>query len=136
MAITFSFKFRTPLRAVYLATRAAGGLTAAAIPNSGGASPDLLTDIPDDKSPLAQLVRTAVANNTAAQALLQESGTARISVMPKSGAGTNWAIRGVEGGGRPSVTVEYDATNGVDGNDAYVEIQFVPALQRSRGPVG
>ncbi len=133
MAISFLFVNKTRSRVRYLATRIVGGGTTGTIPNSGGATPDLITDLPDNGSPMAKTVRKAAANLAAAQLILEQSGNVRVTVTPRNG-GAVWVVRADVANAKPTVTVEY--TGGADGNDAYVDIEYHMQLRDSQGSVG
>jgi hypothetical protein len=67
MGLTFTFVGYTPNRAVYKITSISGG--SATLPNQGGTTPDLSTDIPAN-TPIGAYLRTAIATAAAGQNLI------------------------------------------------------------------
>lgn len=67
MALTFTFVGYTPNRAVYKITSISGG--GGTLPNQGGTTPDLSTDIPATV-PIGAYLRTAIATAAAGQNLI------------------------------------------------------------------
>jgi hypothetical protein len=78
MALTLTFVGYTPNRAIYQITSNSGG--SGTLPNQGGATPDLSTDIPAG-TPLGDYLRHAVANDAAAKSALQLTTRAKVAVQ-------------------------------------------------------
>ncbi len=138
MGVTFVLVENTSYRLRYLATSDSEGGTGT-IPNDGGASPDLLTDLANDPSgPLRAIVRArldgigivaagALSQGQARAALNSDNSTnigndyvprAILRVIPRSGVGT-WSVdANVDGQGDPVVAVISSAAVGT----AYVDI--------------
>ncbi len=142
MAVTFALVENTPYRLRYLATSdTQGGIQGGTgtIPNDGGATPDLLTDLANDPSgPLRAIVRARLdgigtvaagaLTQAQARAALNSDGTVSIGndlvprailrVISRSGSAV-WAIdANVDGQGDPVVDVIATAAVGT----AYVDI--------------
>lgn len=146
MAVTFVLVENTAYRLRYLATSDSEGGTGT-IPNDGGATPDLRTDLATDPSgPLRAIVRarldgigTVVAGpltQAQARAALNSDNTASIgndyvprailTVKPRTGTGV-WSIdANVDGDGDPVVAV---TSSGVAGT-AYVDIHARHSIDR------
>ena len=138
MAVTVALVESTPFRLRYLATCDGTGATAT-IPNDGGATPDLLTDLANDPSgPLRAIVRARLdgigtvaagaLSQGQARAILNSDNTtsvgndyvprAILSVTIRTGAGV-WSVdANVDGGGDPVVAVTSSSVAGT----AYVDI--------------
>jgi hypothetical protein len=140
MAITFTLVESTPYRLRYLAVNASPFGTTATIPNDGGATPDLRTDLANDPSgPLRAIVRAGVdgIGTVAAGALTQaqaraimnsdNTGSVGNDLVPRAittvtPRGTTPVVFGVDinvdGQADPVVIVTSSAATG----EAYVDI--------------
>lgn len=148
MAITFALVENTPYRLRYLATNSGSPLGGTAqIPNDGGATPDLLTDLATDPSgPLRAIVRARLdgigtlaagaLSQAQARAAMNSDNTANIgndyvpraitTVMPRSGTAT-WVVDiNVDGQGDPVVEVVSTAAAGT----AYIDIHARHSIDR------
>lgn len=140
MSITFALVESTPYRQRYLATNSGSPLGGTAqIPNDGGATPDLTTDLANDPSgPLRAIIRArtfgigivaaGALTQAQARAIMNSDNTANVgndlvpraitTVMPRSGTAT-WNVDiNVDGQGDPVVEVVSTAAAGT----AYVDI--------------
>lgn len=138
MAITFTLVHSSTNRLRYLAVNSGSPLGGtASIPNDGGATPDLLTDVV--AGPIRAVVRARLdgigtvaagaLSQAQARAAMNEDGTVsignvlvprtRTTVTPRSGTSA-WVVDvNVDGAGDPVVAVTSTAAAG----DAYIDIQ-------------
>lgn len=147
MAITFALVYASPRHLRYLATNSGSPLGGTqSIPNDGGATPDLLTDINTQASGSLQKIITARTNGIGtvvagaltqaqARAIMNADATVNVgnalvpravtTVSPRSGTAT-WVIDiNVDGQGDPVVAVTSSAAAG----DAYVDIQALHSIR-------
>lgn len=147
MAITFSLVYASPRHLRYLATNSGSPLGGTqAIPNDGGATPDLTTDISTQASGNLKAIITARVNGigtVAAGALTQAQARAIfmadgstsvggvavpravVTVQPRSGTAT-WVVdANVDGQGDPVIEVTSSAAAGT----AYVDFQALHSIR-------
>jgi len=89
MAVIFALTASTPNRLRYTATTAPGGIQAGIIPNAGGASPDITTDLLAAAAVsgtivarFLELMTTPVADIAAAVAVLIEGAEIACAITP------------------------------------------------------
>lgn len=128
MAITFSFVGATPNRAVYKLTSLSGG--DGTLPNAGGATPDLSTDIPAG-TPLGDYLRQTVANSAAAVNLLQNTTRAQVTVQSSLVAEPGYfTVQAVQDEGSELPALEVHAEPQTTDSEAFLTIELFHSIAK------
>lgn len=123
MAVTITFLSATQYHAFYLVQHDGAAGDTATITNSGGATPDMLTDIDADSS-IGQMVGTAVTNDVGAEALLRYAVPGTMSFVGPGTAFTagQWGARVFHNAGKAEISCR---------GEAGVQSDIILCLQRN-----
>lgn len=113
MTVTITFLHSTRNHMVYSAVHDGGGGDVDTITNSGAGTPDFQTDIlfaPPDSSinqgPLKPMFDTVVADDAAAQRLLQQLDPGIVTLVPNSTAApSGWSASAAEAANRATLVI-------------------------------
>jgi len=136
MSITVDLVFASKYRLRYRITRGPGGIAGGDIPNVGGASPDISTDLAaaGAADEFLKLLTTEVADTAAAQAIMDADSRLIVLTRKETGAKSKWRAIGVtqSNPGRPTLNISFDSTAGIgaDGDTLLVDIQFTHTINR------